>query len=258
MATLDTWGALQSCDYAVPNPFSHRTRSGRIPVIPCKYKLASGRLSCSFGQSNQPTRRAPATRPQIATRSMSSNTELEQESQTNQRTGGSSWIGNGAILALGGALPGLLVAWKWDEIGKMGHAYQSLSVVPVDAVFVLAATAFISTGDTFGTQRYGVFPKYPGPFKELDGSLFPPSYFKTYVASTPLALGIILPVIALVYMLWQHDTELAICTLGVYLVEVAAQLISERVYIQKGKKYSLYTHCECCMQKPGLWLHEAA
>lgn len=116
MATLDTWGALQSCDYAVPNPFSHRTRSGRIPVIPCKYKLASGRLSCSFGQSNQPTRRAPATRPQIATRSMSSNTELEQESQTNQRTGGSSWIGNGAILALGGALPGLLVAWKWDEV----------------------------------------------------------------------------------------------------------------------------------------------
>lgn len=50
------------------------------------------------------------------------------------------------------------------QIGKMGHAYQSLSVVPVDAVFVLAATAFISTGDTFGTQRYGVFPKYPGKF----------------------------------------------------------------------------------------------
>lgn len=200
--------------------------------MPCKFKLASGSPS-TFGQSNQPIRRAPATRIQLVTRSMSSNTEMKQGSQTDQRTGGSSWIGNGAVLALGGALPGLLVAWKWDEIGKVGHAYQSLSVVSVDALFILVATAFISTGDTFGTQRYGVFPKYPGPFKELDGSLFPPSYFKTYVASTPLALGIIMPVVALAYMLWQHDTELAISTLGVYLVEVAAQLISERVYIQK-------------------------
>lgn len=50
------------------------------------------------------------------------------------------------------------------QIGKVGHAYQSLSVVSVDALFILVATAFISTGDTFGTQRYGVFPKYPGAF----------------------------------------------------------------------------------------------
>ena len=79
----------------------------------------------------------------------------------------------------------------------------------------------------------------------MDGSLFPPSYFKTYVASTPLALGIVVPVIALAYMLWQHDTELATCTLGVYLAEVAAQLVSERVYIKQGKQCSLDVHCKC-------------
>lgn len=44
----------------------------------------------------------------------------------------------------------------------MGHVYQNLSVLPADAVFILAATAFISSGSTFGTQRYGVFPQYPG------------------------------------------------------------------------------------------------
>ena len=73
-----------------------------------------------------------------------------------------------------------------------------------------------------------------GPFKELDGSSFPPSYFKAYVTSLPLTCGIVIPVFALVYMLWQHDTDLAVCTLGTYLLEVVAQLVSEGVYIKQG------------------------
>lgn len=73
-----------------------------------------------------------------------------------------------------------------------------------------------------------------GPFQELDGSSFPPAYFKTYVTSLPLTFGIIAPVLALVYMLWQRDTNLAVCTLGAYLVEVVAQLVSEGVYIKQG------------------------
>ena len=73
-----------------------------------------------------------------------------------------------------------------------------------------------------------------GPFKELDGSLFPPSYINAYVASLPLTFGIIVPVVALVYMLWQRDTNLALCTLGAYLLEVMAQLVSEAVYVKQG------------------------
>ena len=113
MATLSAWGVLKSCGDANPYYFSHRTLSGRTPVMP--FKLASGR-PCTFGQSNQPKQQAPTARQQLVTRSMSSRTELKQEPKTDQRTGGSSWIGNGAILALGGALPGLLLAWKWEEV----------------------------------------------------------------------------------------------------------------------------------------------
>lgn len=74
-----------------------------------------------------------------------------------------------------------------------------------------------------------------GPFKELDGSSFPPAYFQAYVTSLPLTFGIIVPVVALAYMFWQHDNNLAICTLGAYLGQVVAQLVSEGVYIKQGK-----------------------
>ena len=81
-----------------------------------------------------------------------------------------------------------------------------------------------------------LFEKRPaGPFKEVDGSTLPPSYFQAYVTSMPLTFGIIIPVVALVYMVWQHDNDLAICTLGAYLVEVVAQLVSEGVYIKQGE-----------------------
>ena len=74
-----------------------------------------------------------------------------------------------------------------------------------------------------------------GPFKELDGSTFPPAYIQAYLTSLPLTFGIIVPVVALAYMLWQHDTSLAICTLDVYLGQVVVQLVSEGVCIKQGK-----------------------
>ena len=199
----------------------------------------------------------------------------------------------------------------------MGSMYQIISITTVDALFITTATAFLSMGSSFGTQQYGVFPKYPGmlcrittflrcfgiasirllkiswnchcalltctylwclawlclccgnirhlhalllptqyckitskhyfscqhkhfdetsagPFKELDGSSFPPAYFKAYVTSLPLTFGIVIPVVALVYMLWERDTALAVCTLGAYLLEVVAQLVSEGSYIKQG------------------------
>ena len=76
---------------------------------------------------------------------------------------------------------------------------------------------------------------FAGPFKELDGSLVPPAYFKAYVASTPLLLSVIAPAAAFAYLLWQHELHQGVSTLGVYLIELVAQLISESVYVKQGK-----------------------
>ena len=107
------------------------------------------------------------------------------------------------MFAFGGALPGLLLAWKWQQvqaphsstadaavasgvyccidvrlrkrasplqIADMGSVYQSLAVTAVDAVFIATATAFLSKGSSFGTQQYGVFPKYPGKTPNQQGN----------------------------------------------------------------------------------------
>ena len=74
-----------------------------------------------------------------------------------------------------------------------------------------------------------------GPFIEKDGKSYPPSFFKIYVTSTPLSLGIFVPVAGFTILIWQGQAYLAACTLGVYLLEVAAQLISEGQYIKQSE-----------------------
>lgn len=73
-----------------------------------------------------------------------------------------------------------------------------------------------------------------GPFKEQDGSYFPPAYVQPYVMTAALLFGVVTPTIVLGNLLWRHEIILGVCTLGVYLLEVAAQLISETVYVRKG------------------------
>lgn len=78
-----------------------------------------------------------------------------------------------------------------------------------------------------------------GPFVEQGGTRSPPSFFQTYVVLVPLLLGIIAPTAGLGLLVWQDDAYLGASTLGVYLVEVAAQLISEGVYLKTSKLSAL-------------------
>ena len=73
-----------------------------------------------------------------------------------------------------------------------------------------------------------------GPFIEQDGSYFPPAFVQTYVMVVALLLSVICPSIAFSYLVWSNRAGLAICTLGVYLLETAAQLISETAFVRKG------------------------
>lgn len=74
-----------------------------------------------------------------------------------------------------------------------------------------------------------------GPFVEADGTRSPPSFFTAYVVTIPLLLGIVTPTIGLGYLVQHEDTHLGLCTLGVYLVEVVAQLLSEGVFLETSQ-----------------------
>ena len=84
----------------------------------------------------------------------------------------------------------------------------------------------------------GLFP-LTGPFVELDGTRSPPSFFVAYVATVPLLLGIIVPTAGFGYLVWQNNTYLAASTLGLYLLEVVAQLVSEGVFLKTSKLLSV-------------------
>lgn len=49
-----------------------------------------------------------------------------------------------------------------------------------------------------------------------------------------LLFGVVTPTFVLGYLLWRHEIVLGVCTMGVYLLEVAAQLMSEKAYVRKG------------------------
>ena len=49
-----------------------------------------------------------------------------------------------------------------------------------------------------------------------------------------LLFGVVTPTFVLGYLLWRHEIVLGVCTMGVYLLEVAAQLMSETAYVRKG------------------------
>lgn len=110
MANLSAPIALYNCGEAFLHACSHSKLIGRAPVLP----LALRRLCKPFGHIRQRNQRlASPARHVLTTRSMVSNTDFNPQS----KDGGSTWVGSSAVLALGGALPGLLLAWKWEQVG---------------------------------------------------------------------------------------------------------------------------------------------
>ena len=83
-----------------------------------------------------------------------------------------------------------------------------------------------------------------GAFVEQDGERSPPAFFQTYVAVLPVLLGVLVPAAGLTLIVKQGNGYLGACTLGLYLLELAAQLVSEGVYIKTSKLHdSFYIAC---------------
>lgn len=124
IAKLNAPFVLQNSSKALMFACSHSRLLGRAPVSP--FKAATGRWT-SFGQTNQRKRPAPITRRLLTTRNIISNTDLEPPGET----GGSAWLGSSAVLALGGALPGLLLAWKWQQVQAPHSSTAAAAVASV-------------------------------------------------------------------------------------------------------------------------------
>lgn len=71
-----------------------------------------------------------------------------------------------------------------------------------------------------------------GPFREATGKVSPflvPKYMRGVVT-----LGGLVPVCAMAYLAWQGHATLGFCTLGVYVMQLFAQIKSEGVYLRKS------------------------
>ena len=109
MVNLSAPIALHNCGEVFLHACSPSKVIGRAPVLP----LATGRFCTPFGHINARKQLAPSSRHVLHIRSMVSDTDLKPQS----KDGGSAWLGSSAMLASGGALPGLLLAWKWEQVG---------------------------------------------------------------------------------------------------------------------------------------------
>lgn len=71
-----------------------------------------------------------------------------------------------------------------------------------------------------------------GPFREAIGKASPflvPKYMRGVVT-----LGGFVPLCAMAYLAWQGQATLGFCTLGVYVMQLFAQIKTEGVYLRKG------------------------
>ena len=96
------------------------TRSGltkATPLLPLGSRLAYRirRSLTTFQQRKILTRQSAPN--SIFITAMSSKLDAETQS----KAGGSAWIQSGVVLALGGALPGLLLAWRWRQVILHGN-----------------------------------------------------------------------------------------------------------------------------------------
>lgn len=119
MANLGAPIALHNYGKTFLHACSHSKLTGSAPVLP----LATERLCTPFGHIVQRKRLCSQTRHVVTTRSMVSNTVSDPQS----KDGGSSWLRSSAVLASGGALPGLLLAWKWEQVSASDGTFSCCS-----------------------------------------------------------------------------------------------------------------------------------
>lgn len=97
---------------------------------------------------------------------------------------------------------------------------------------------------------------HAGPFRESTGHTSP-AYFKYYIRTVGL-LGIGVPLLAIIYLTWRRQAAMAFGTLGLYLLELWAQIRSERMFIRKGELLQSYAQQQemlrnACVTYSTLW-----
>lgn len=73
---------------------------------------------------------------------------------------------------------------------------------------------------------------FAGPFREGTGKVSP--FLVKYYMRLVVSLGAFVPVCAMAVLAWQGQASLGFCTLGVYVLQLFAQIKSEGVYLRKG------------------------
>ena len=72
-----------------------------------------------------------------------------------------------------------------------------------------------------------------GPFREVTGKTSP-RFTRPYMSMVAF-LGMPVPVVAMLYLAQQGQAGLGFCTLGVYVLQLLAQIKSESYFLGKGK-----------------------
>lgn len=165
------------------------------------------------------------------------------------------WQAAGLVLAAGGAVPTILTVSYAVHQGSNLSAWElTAGAVALDLLYVATATAFLRVGRAFGEQLHGTTAGYPGAFVEADGSRRTPSGFMAYVIVLPLTTGLIVPAAALAYLLWQQQIEVAVATVGVYLLGVLVQIFNEEAFLRpKGHGSPMWPQVPQVYQTYRIW-----
>lgn len=84
---------------------------------------------------------------------------------------------------------------------------------------------------------------FAGPFIESTGSS--PPFLVTPYVSLIVFLGIFIPICAMAHLALHGQATVGLCSLGLYVMQLLAQIKSEGVYLRKGMPH---TPCASLLQ----------